>query len=110
MTHAPLKPAQLLAVPDDQASVQDLRSYFGLGLAPRSSPPFTGGRFEALAEGGDRPGKADSIAADDLVAVQMLSVLIPAAVALDLREGPLGDDLRAELAQMPPTSISAPVM
>lgn len=31
----------------------------------------------------------------------MLSVLIPAAVAFDLLEGPLGDDLRAELAQIP---------
>ncbi len=101
MSHAPLEPAQLLAVVDDQASVEDLRSYFGLGLVAGSSPPFTGGRFEALGEGGDRPGVADGITAEDLVAVQMLSVRVPAEVALELLEGQLGEEVAAELTEIP---------
>ncbi|MFJ8540283.1 DUF6308 family protein [Streptomyces sp. NPDC093591] len=67
----------------------DLRRYFGIGLPPGGAP-FTGSRFEHLAGGGDRPEVADRITAEDLVAVQTLSVTVPASVALDILEGRLG--------------------
>ncbi|WP_406130679.1 DUF6308 family protein [Streptomyces canus] len=36
--------------------------------------PFTGSRFEHLAGGGDRQAVANVVTADDLIAVQTLSV------------------------------------
>ncbi|MFJ5274553.1 DUF6308 family protein [Streptomyces sp. NPDC088358] len=81
-------------------AVGDLRRYFGIGLPPRVSA-FTGSRFEHLAGGGDRPEIADRITAEDLIAVQTLSVTIPAPVALDLLEGPLGARLSGLLAAIP---------
>ena len=65
---------------------------------------FTGGRFEFLGGGGDRPECADRVTAEDLVAVQTLSVTVPAGVALDLLEGPLGVRLSG-LLRMIPASI-----
>ncbi len=81
-------------------AVADLRRYFGIGLSP-GELPFTGSRFEHLAGGGDRPAVADRITAEDLVAVQTLSVTVPPSVALDLLEGPLGDRLSDLLHAIP---------
>ncbi|MFD5877344.1 DUF6308 family protein [Streptomyces yangpuensis] len=67
-------------VASDQA-IPDLRRYFGTGL-PCVTAPFTGSRFEHLAGGGDRPAVANPVTAEDLIAVQTLSVRIPAQVAL----------------------------
>ncbi|MFG2715305.1 DUF6308 family protein [Streptomyces goshikiensis] len=58
---------------------------------------FAGSRFEHLAGGGDRPEVADRITAEDLVAVQTLSVTVPGSVALDILEGPLGVRLPGRL-------------
>ena len=80
--------------------VDDLRSYFGIGLPPGVAA-FTGSRFEYLAGGGDRPEVADRITAEDLVAVQTLSVTVPASVALDNLEGPLGARLSGLLHDIP---------
>jgi hypothetical protein len=73
-----------------------------------SVPPAVGGllhspgsRFEFFAGGGDRPEVADTITADDLVAVTMLSVDVPGDVALMLLEGELGPDVGRLLAQVP---------
>ncbi|MFM9552583.1 DUF6308 family protein [Streptomyces caniscabiei] len=44
--------------------------------------PFTGSRFEYLAGGGDRQAVANAVTADDLIAVQTLSVGTPAQVAV----------------------------
>ncbi|WP_437109216.1 DUF6308 family protein [Streptomyces sp. enrichment culture] len=52
--------------------------------------PFTGSRFEHLADGGDRPETADLITAEGLVPVQISSATVPAPVALDILEGRLG--------------------
>lgn len=68
-------------------------------------PRFTGGRFEGLAGGGERPGTANIITADDVLAVHFLSVSIPGPVALELIEGPLGRAMSAELAEIP-TDVS----
>ena len=80
--------------------VGDLRCYFGIGLPP-GAVPFTGSRFEHLAGGGDRLEVADRITAEDLVAVQTLSVTVPAPVALDILEGRLGTRLSGLLQAIP---------
>ncbi len=80
--------------------VGDLRRYFGIDLPP-GAVPFTGSRFEHLAGGGDRPEIADRITAEDLVAVQTLSVTVPAPVALDILEGRLGAQLSGLLHDIP---------
>ncbi len=108
MSHAagmPIALRDLLDVIDQPASAADLRLYFGLDHDKGSVPPFTGGRFEGLAGGGDRPETANIIAADDVLAVQFLSVIIPGPVALALIEGPLGREMSAALAQIP-TNVS----
>ncbi|MFH8394281.1 DUF6308 family protein [Streptomyces sp. NPDC018036] len=83
-----------------ERAVGDLRRYFGIGLSP-DVLPFTGSRFEHLAGGGDRLEVADRITAEDLVAVQTLSVTVPASVALDILEGPLGVRLSGLLHAIP---------
>lgn len=80
--------------------VDDLRRYFGIDLPP-GGLAFTGSRFEHLAGGGDRSEVADRITAEDLVAVQTLSVTVPAPVALDILEGPLGARLTGLLHAIP---------
>ncbi|MGW7055143.1 DUF6308 family protein [Streptomyces sp. NPDC054887] len=80
--------------------VGDLRRYFGIDLPP-GGMPFTGSRFEHLAGGGDRPEVAERFTAEDLVAVQTLSVTVPALVALDLLEGRLGAQLSGLLQAIP---------
>ncbi|WP_328966326.1 DUF6308 family protein [Streptomyces sp. NBC_00239] len=80
--------------------VVDLRHYFGIGL-PSGMAAFTGSRFEHLAGGGDRPEVADRFTAEDLAAVQTLSVTVPASVGLDLLEGRLGAQLSGLLQAIP---------
>ncbi|MFF3677551.1 DUF6308 family protein [Streptomyces sp. NPDC002120] len=91
---------RLHVVLDAERVVDDLRRYFGIGLPPGAGA-FTGGRFEHLAGGGDRRQVADRFTAEDLVAVQTLSVTVPAPVALDLLEGPLGTQLSELLRDIP---------
>jgi Family of unknown function (DUF6308) len=88
---------ELMSIVDDLRSVDDLREYFGVGAPPGTAPPFTGGRFDQLAGGGDRTGFEHLITPDDLIAVELLSVHVPKHVALELLEGPLGEDVAAEL-------------
>lgn len=101
MIGAPLVFAERLHtfITNPQAIV-DLRRYFGIGLPP-GAVPFTGSRFEHLAGGGDRPEVADRITAEDLVAVQTLSVIVPVPVALDILEGRLGARLSGLLHAIP---------
>lgn len=93
-------PERLHALVADARAVVDLRRYFGIGLRP-GGMPFTGSRFEHLAGGGDRPEVADRITAEDLVAVQTLSVTVPTPVALDILEGSLGTRLSGLLHAIP---------
>lgn len=79
---------------------EDLRRYFGIGQ-PSGAALFTGRRFEHLAGGGDRPAVDNIVTADDLIAVQTLSVMIPAQGALDLLEGRLGVKLSELLHEIP---------
>ncbi|MFE0962553.1 DUF6308 family protein [Streptomyces fungicidicus] len=84
----------------DPQAVVDLRRYFGIGLSP-GAVAFTGSRFEHLAGGGDRAEVADRITAEDLIAVETLSVTIPVERKLDLLEGQLGAQLSDLLASIP---------
>ena len=101
MVAPPLTLQQLLKLTQGERAVQDLRRYFSLDVPSGSPPSYTGGRFEALGGGGDRPEAANTVTADDLVAVQMLSVLMPGPVALNLLEGVLGEQVAHHLAVIP---------
>ncbi len=79
-------------------SMDDLKRYFD---GTSEAPPFTGSRFELLFGGGDREETADMITADDLVAVQLLSVSVPGGAALDLLEGHLGLEIGMRLGHIP---------
>ena len=89
------------AILDHDDTVPDLRRYFGVGLPAQQVPPFTGGWFERVGRGGDRGKVANRITADDLIAVETLSVRVPARVALDLLHGELGERLAAMLTRHP---------
>ncbi|MFJ6842170.1 DUF6308 family protein [Streptomyces griseoluteus] len=80
-----------------ESAVGDLRRYFGL----EGGAAYTGARFEGLGGGGDRDGVADVVTAEDLVAVQMLSVRVPAETALELLEGETGRSLSELLGRIP---------
>ncbi|MEU3454700.1 DUF6308 family protein [Micromonospora sp. NPDC006766] len=62
---------------------------------------FTGGQFERLGGGGCRPEIANTVTAEDLIAVELLSVQVRPRRALDLSQGQLGRRLAAELANIP---------
>lgn len=109
MLRHPVDLDTLLAVLDQPQSVADLSRYFEPGRPAGTAPRYSGSRFEFLAGGGDRPEVANTITADDLVAVTMLSVDVPGDVALALLEGSLGPDISWHLAQIPTdVSISDP--
>lgn len=74
-------------------AVTNLRRYFGLA----GEAAYTGARFEHL--GGEQV--ADEVTAEDLVAVQMLSVRVPARAALELLEGERGRQLSELLRRIP---------
>ena len=101
MTVSPLTLSDLLALADEQRSQNDLAAYFAETPAADGTPTFSGRWFERLGGGGDRPEVCEVITTDDLVAVQMLSEVVPRYVALDLLEGELGAAVTAELEQIP---------
>jgi hypothetical protein len=92
---------QLLHLVDQQRSVDDLRAYFGTDLPPGTPPRYTGGRFELLAGGGDRPEVTNRITTEDLFAIQLLEVRVPTEVGLELLEGELGRAVAEHLARIP---------
>ncbi|MEU6391720.1 DUF6308 family protein [Streptomyces sp. NPDC046939] len=104
MTSGPAPDHHLLKRLHDIASaertVQHLRRYFGLDPGP-GEVPYTGSRFEHLAGGGDRPETANCFTADDLIAVERLSVRVPQELILELLEGSLGSHLSNLLSEVP---------
>lgn len=81
---------------DKSQAVAKLRTYFGLETGTR---PYTGAFFERLGGGGDRGEVRDVITAEDLVAVSMLSVTVPADAAIRIlgRDGRRISDLLREI-------------
>lgn len=96
-----LNVVQLSGILRSAQAEADLRRYFGVGLRADELPPYTGGRFELLAGGGDQPEVQDEFTPADLLAVEMLSVRVSGPVALDLLEGPLGRKAGKYLRQIP---------
>ena len=83
------------AVTVEQIDPAELRRFVGDDAIGRlveyfQSGRFTGGGFDRLAGGGDRPDVTDMFTSDDIVAVSLLGVRIPGAPALAL----LDDDNR----------------
>jgi hypothetical protein len=62
---------------------------------------YTGRHFTAIGGGGDRPAVSDRITAEDLVAVEMLSVQVKPAVAYELLHGELGRTISQLLREIP---------
>jgi len=89
-------PAALTDDNHDDAVVK-LREYFG--LEPYTKP-YTGAWFERLGGGGDRGEVRDVITTEDLVAVTMLSVDVPASAALQIL-GPDGREISDLLRRIP---------
>jgi hypothetical protein len=96
-------PKLTMIVADHQAYL-DLRLYFGIGLADGELSPYEGGRFEFLDDGGDRADVCNRFTASDIVALKLLSVELPARIALDLLEGALAEEAASLLEQIP-TSV-----
>jgi hypothetical protein len=90
-------PPEIIDVVRGDDAIKDLRDYFHEGR----SRLYTGRRFETLAGGGDRPAVRDMITADDIVAVQMLAVSVPAEVSIELLGGALGRQLSDLLPRIP---------
>jgi hypothetical protein len=99
--HAPVSLARLVEVVEGPAAIADLRFYFEPDRPPGTAPRCPGSRFEFLGGGGDRPETANRITVDDLVAVSLLAVPVPADAALELLEGQRGDDVAAYLERIP---------
>jgi hypothetical protein len=76
---------------DPAVAVPLVRAYFK-GVEREGDPPFTftGARFDSLARGGHRADAADTLTYDDIVAVSLLGVDIPARASLRF----LGPDAR----------------
>ncbi|WP_405089354.1 DUF6308 family protein [Micromonospora sp. NBC_01392] len=93
----PLTLAEIRAVLAAPKSVGDLRSYFH-GVADAA---YTGAQFDVLGGGGSRPEVADTVTAEDLIAVELLSVSIRHGQRLELLQGRLGREVSAALATIP---------
>jgi hypothetical protein len=84
--------ARLVGVLSDPATPSMVETYLDT---------YTGRFFERIGDGGEGPESRDRVTAEDLVAVQMLSVTIPATTAAKLLLGDLGTKLSAVLRDIP---------
>jgi hypothetical protein len=75
-----------------------VRQYFE--IKPDGTPRFTGPTFDRLAGGGDRSATVNRITEDDLVAVTMLSVEVPARAAIAVL-GSMADEIQQLLTEIP---------
>ena len=78
----------------DPQAHERVRTYFS---GPRL---YSGGRFELLGGGGDRPEIANTFTAEDIVAVSLLSVNIPGNAALAILEEH-AEELNEHLSHLP---------
>ena len=84
-------PLDLLDVVLEPTAELNLTSYFATKA---------GRWFEGLGGGGDGPAARFVITAEDLVAVQMQSVRVPAKLAAQLLEGDLGRQMTEQLLEI----------
>lgn len=90
---------RLLSALCEPAAASNIQAYFteaGPGHAT-----YTGRLFEQFGGGGDREGCANAFNADDLVAVESLSVQVPPEAAYALLHSSVGEELGGLLSQVP---------
>jgi hypothetical protein len=96
---------RLTALLSSESAAEDVRAYF----AEPPAPTFTGRHFERFGGGGDRAETADRFTADDLLAVEALSVTVPIEVSYAILHGVLGEDLAQLVSKIPAhIAIGAP--
>lgn len=81
----------------------DLEAYFAESTDPDAGN--AGRHFERLAGGGDRADRAHVITAEDLIAVQTISVTVKHKTSVQLLEGHLGLEVSRHLRDIP-TDVS----
>jgi hypothetical protein len=87
---------------DPETSAPLVRAYYkGVEWGEGGLFSFSGAKFETLARGGHRADAAEEITYDDLVAVTMLAVEVPAHTALGLLSGPEGRAVTSQLRAIP---------
>lgn len=90
---------RLLAVLGEPNASSAVRAYFAETGTAASS--YAGRLFEQFGGGGDREDSADALTADDLIAVESLSVRVPPEAAYALLHGSVGDQLESLLSKIP---------
>lgn len=90
---------RLLSVMGEPVATSNVETYFAEAGPGQST--YTGRLFEQFGGGGDREGCANAFTADDLVAVESLSVQVPPEAAYMLLHGSLGGALEELLSQVP---------
>lgn len=90
-------PFEALAQISDERARNHVQTYFE--ILSNGRPRFTGSKFETFADGGDQH-EPHRITAEDLIAVSMLSVHVPAPAALGIIEN-LGDQIESLLKKLP---------
>lgn len=104
-SHEDLSPTILSWLSTEQAG-SDLQAYFREPTSESDKRDvFTGRHFERIGGGGDHPSVAHRFTADDLIAVQMLSVKVPPEASMAILHGHLGRQL-ADLLMEIPTGLS----
>lgn len=93
---------RVLEVIEDCSAKHNLAKYFDDSVSPEHR--FTGRLFEQFGGGGDHPAVANRFTADDLLAVEALSVRVPPDAAYEMLHGVLARELADLLAGIP-TSI-----
>lgn len=88
----------LIVLTDDRAKADVVR-YFSDPISGADS--FSGRLFERFGSGAGRPEAADRFTAEDLLAVQALSVQVPSAAADEILYGDKGKELAAFLTSVP---------
>lgn len=90
---------RLLTVLSEPVAASNVRAYFAEAGPGHST--YTGRLFEQFGGGGDREGCANAFTADDLIAVESLSVQVPPEAAYALLHGSVGEELGRLLSQVP---------
>lgn len=85
---------RVIHAPDAARNVERYFTVAGAGT-------FTGRLFEQFGDGGDNPNIANRFAAEDLIAVESLSVSVPPDVAFEILHGVLASQLAGLLADIP---------
>jgi hypothetical protein len=90
---------RLVSVLGERDAGPAVRAYFAEPGAGTST--YTGRLFEQFGGGGDREDSANSFTANDLIAVDSLSVRVPPEAAFAVLHGSVGDELKSLLTDIP---------